>query len=152
AGWLRDYHLGVLAHARGDTERAQECYRASLQDRPNAWALRGLALLATDRGDHGEATDLFAEALELACTEPTLLLEAMSAALQAGAGQRALEFADAAPESLRHLGRVRLLEGFAAHAAGDRGRAEAVLADDIVIPDLREGELALSDLWAAVHP
>ena len=151
-GWLRDYHLGVLAHARGDDERAQECYRASMADRRSAWALRGLAQVAADRGDHAGATDLLAEALELVSDQPTLLLEAMSAAMGAGAPQRALAFAGGAPQELRVMGRVRLLEGFAAHAAGDRDRAEQVLAEDIVIPDLREGELALSDLWAAVHP
>ncbi|MGC0274886.1 DUF5107 domain-containing protein [Pseudactinotalea sp. Z1739] len=151
-GWLRDYHLGVLAHSRGEDQRAEECYRASLADRRSAWALRGLAQVAAGRGDHAGATDPLSDALALADDQPTMLLEAMAAAIQAGAPQRALDFAGGAPREVRSMGRVRLLEGFAAHAAGDRDRAEQVLAEDIIIPDVREGELALSDLWAAVHP
>lgn len=152
AGWLRDYHLGVLAHARGDEAAAQEWYGSSVEHQQNAWALRGQAQIATTRGEHAAAGDLLGRAVELASGQPTLLLEAMSAARAAGDPRRALVFLDGAPSSLRAAGRARLLEGFAALEAGERDRAEQVLADGIDIPDLREGELALSDLWAAVHP
>src|SRR5690625_971033 len=152
AGWLRDYHLGVLAHARGGYTEADQWYHSSLGHATNAWALRGQALIATRRGDHALAADLLGRALDLVADQPTLLLEAMSAAMSAGAPEQALVFADAAVPELQQAGRVRLLEGFAALAAGHRDRAEALLEAEIVIPDLREGELALSDLWAAVHP
>lgn len=152
AGWLRDYHLGVLAHARGGYPEADQWYHSSLGHAANAWALRGQALIATHYGDHARAADLLGRALDLVADQPTLLLEAMSAAMAHCAPERALAFADSASPELQQAGRVRLLEGFAALAAGHRDRAEALLEAEIVIPDLREGELALSDLWAAVHP
>jgi len=151
-GWLRDYHLAVLAHARGADSEAEEWYRSSVDHRPSAWALRGRALIATTRGEHQLATDLLESALELTGDQPTLLLEAITAARAAGQPERALVFVDQAAPALRDHGRVRLLEGFAAVEAGERDRAEAVLEAGVEIPDLREGELALSDLWAAVHP
>ena len=151
-GWLRDYHLAVLAHARGAEDEAEEWYRSSVNHQPSAWALRGRALIATARGEHGLAADLLESALELIGDQPSLLLEAITAARAAGQPERALVFVDQAAPALRGHGRVRLLEGYAALEAGEPDRAEAVLADGVEIPDLREGELALSDLWAAVHP
>lgn len=152
AGWLRDYHLGVMAHHRGALDEADRHYGSSLHHRPTAWALRGRATLASRRGDHAAAADLLAAAVELVGDQPTLLLEATSAALRSGEPDRALALVDGAPPALQESGRLRLLEGYAALAAGRRERAERVLAQDVAIADLREGEVALSDLWMAVHP
>ena len=53
---------------------------------------------------------------------------------------------------MRARGRLRLLEGFAAAAAGDVARAAAILTDGLEVPDLREGERSIDELWALVHP
>lgn len=152
AGWLRDYHLGVLAQARADLPAAEAHLRASLADRPTAWALRALARLAAERGRPGESADLLTEALRYAPEAPHLLREAMAAALAADRPAAALELFDTAPPAARQGGRVRLLEGTAAVRADHLERAEAVLEADIVIADLREGERSLSDLWREVFP
>src|SRR5699024_12360897 len=76
----------------------------------------------------------------------------MTAVLAIGQAQRALDLFDAAPAAARAGGRARLLEGTAALRAGARQRAEAVLASNIVISDIREGERSLSDLWREVCP
>ncbi|WP_147918636.1 DUF5107 domain-containing protein [Ruania zhangjianzhongii] len=145
--WLRDYHLGVLAHARADLDTARDYLRSSHTHRPNAWARRGEARVLTEQGETSAALELLTEALQLAPEEPGLLLEAMSAALAAGRPGLALTCFDSAPQASRSSGRARLLEGTAALRTGARDRAEAVLASDLMIPDLREGERSLSDLW-----
>ena len=150
-GWLRDYHLGVLAHARGDLQTARDHLHTSRGHRRTAWAARAEARVAAEQGEPALAVDLLTEAVRLAPTQPHLLLEAMSAALAADRPELALELFDAAPVASRRTGRVRLLEGTAALRTGDRARAEAVLASDLVIPDLREGERSLSDLWHDVY-
>lgn len=76
----------------------------------------------------------------------------MSAALTAGRPALALTLFDSAPAASRSGGRARLLEGTAALRTGERERAEEVLASDLVIPDLREGERTLSDLWRETFP
>ena len=76
----------------------------------------------------------------------------MTAALAADRPDLALQFFDAAPVASRSTARARLLEGTAALRTGARERAEAVLASDLVIPDLREGERSLSDLWRETFP
>ena len=151
-GWLRDYHLGVLAHARADLATAGELLRSSSAHQPNAWALRAEARVLAEQGRSGAALDLLADALALAPGQVHLLLEAMTAALAADRPDLALQFFDAAPVASRSTARARLLEGTAALRTGARERAEAVLASDLVIPDLREGERSLSDLWRETFP
>lgn len=150
--WLRDYHLGILAHARADLPAAQEYLRSSHAQDPNAWACRGEARVLAEQGEPAAALERLTEALRLAPAEPHLLLEAMSAALTAGRPALALTLFDSAPAASRSGGRARLLEGTAALRTGERERAEEVLASDLVIPDLREGERTLSDLWRETFP
>ncbi|HET7303045.1 MAG TPA: DUF5107 domain-containing protein [Segeticoccus sp.] len=150
--WARDYHLAVIAHAGGDLDGARRHYEASLADVTTAWALRGLGRISGEQGRSAEAAELLARAARLVPGERSLLFEAVAAALDAGDGTAALALVDAAPEQVRRLGRVRLLEARAAAAAGDADRVEAVLASEVVIPDLREGDTALSDLWSATRP
>lgn len=145
--WLRDYHLGILAHARADLDTARRHLRSSHSHRPNAWARRGEARVLAEQSESGAALELLTEALQLAPAEPHLLLEVMSAALAADQPGLALSMFDSAPQGSRSSGRARLLEGTAALRTGAQERAEAVLASSLVIPDLREGERSLSDLW-----
>lgn len=150
--WLRDYHLGVLAQSRGDLAEAREYFRSSQAQEATAWAVRGEARTLAESGDEHAAADLLAQAVQLAPHSAPLLIEAMTAALATGRAQRALDLFDAAPAAARAGGRARLLEGTAALRAGARQRAEAVLASNIVISDIREGERSLSDLWREVFP
>ncbi|ACQ79601.1 TPR repeat-containing protein [Beutenbergia cavernae DSM 12333] len=147
--WAREYHRGVLAHAVGNVDAADAFYAASHEHAPSAWAFRGRARVAAERGDDAACVELYAQALALASDQVTLRREAVAAALDAGDATRAFRFVDDAPHP---DGRLRLLEARAAVVAGDSERAARILADGVVVPDLREGETSLSDLWALVHP
>ena len=150
--WARDYHLAVLAHAAGDLPTAQALYGASLTWHPSAWALRGLAHVLHEQGMGRNAADTLRSAVNLAPDQPTLRHEAVAAALEAGDPKAALELVDTAPPLLRSSGRLRLLAVRAALACGDRTRAAQILSSGIDVPDLREGETSLSDLWHDIHP
>ncbi len=152
SSWARDYHLGALAHAAGRLSVAVEHYTSSLAQQPTAWARRGLARIAQEQGDHETAAVQLKAAATMASGEPSLVFEAIEEALAAGDGSAALAMVDAAPDPVRELGRLRLLEVRAALACGDRARATRVLATSVVVPDIREGETSLSDLWSELHP
>ena len=49
--------------------------------------------------------------------------------------------------TVRSLGRIQLLEAQAALAVGDFMKVGQFFADEVIIPDIREGELSLSDFW-----
>ncbi|WP_139177596.1 DUF5107 domain-containing protein [Ruania alba] len=159
-GWARDYHLGVLTHARGALDEAEGWYRRSLDHIGTAWARRGLALLAAERGELVRALELFlsvwrSEGVMGSPAESSLLVETMTAALAADRPGVALEVAEQASRRVRERGRVRLLRARAGWQVGnDVGAAltRTLLREGIEVPDLREGELELSDLWLAAFP
>jgi hypothetical protein len=54
---------------------------------------------------------------------------------------------EAAPPEQRCLGRFRLAEIRAALLTGDLERAGRILEEGVVLPDVREGEPALHEVW-----
>lgn len=153
------FHRATMRHAAGDRDAAESLYRASLGFEPNAGAERGLALLGLSGADPQGATALMAalDHYRRAClldpTNVALVVEAATAAIDAGAASLALEtlatleVADAARN-----GRVRLLRARALALVGDRAGAVELLRNGIEVSDLREGENAMAELWRAVIP
>ena len=97
------------AALRGDAQR----------HRDNAWARRGLAEVARAEGRTTAAADLVGQAARREPGEWRLAAEAVARLLDDGRPGDALAFVDALDGAVRARGRLRLLEGFAAVAAGD---------------------------------
>ena len=159
-GWWTRLMRAVRAHAvhavhsggaeAGAGERAADLYRASVELHPTPWALRGLALLAADRGAAGEAVGHDGEAVRLAPDCVPLLVEATELVLQLGRPQECLAWIDAAPDRVRRTGRVELQRCRGLLAAG-RGEEARTLAENLEVADLREGE-TLGEVWRAAYP
>lgn len=147
-------HGAVIAHSLGEHERAAAGYRALLdaEQAPaelTAHAHRGLALLAADPA---AAADHY----ELACAARpqwrTLLVEAARHLLGAAEPRRALRLLDAATGDLAADGRIVFLRAEALAGCGEIDAAATLLRAGIVVPDLREGEVSLAELWRRVRP
>jgi Domain of unknown function (DUF5107) len=150
--WLTDYLLAVMAHGRGDRVAATARYESSLRRAPNAWALRGLAEAARADGRPGVSADYAVAATRLSTGEWRLAAEAVARLLDADRPHAALALIDELPADVRGHSRLRLLEAWAAHHAGDVRRAAAILDHGLEVADLREGERSLDRLWNAVFP
>ena len=148
AAWL---HLGVMRFAAGDHAGAKRAWERSLKHRRTAWALRNLAVVAGHRKQHAAAADLLAEAQALRPDLLPLAVEWARALLRAGRAKDLLAHRDALPPAVRDAGRMRMLCGQAALKEGRLAEVEALLRENIVIADMREGEVSLSDLWFGLH-
>ena len=148
-GWFPKLHLGVvLAHA-GDLQGATDAWVHSLADEPTAWAWRNLATLAQADGDLELAVRRYRPAVALRGDLAPLTRELIDTLVAAGDGAQALAVIDAAPAEHRGLGRFRLAEIRAALLTGDLDRAGRILRDGVVLPDVREGEPTLHEVWFA---
>jgi hypothetical protein len=146
-GWFAALHLGVvLAHA-GDLHGATDAWQRSLAAVPTAWAWRNLAVLARADGDLALAARRYRAAVALRGGLAPLRRELVDVLLAAGDGAQALAMIDAAPAGQRRLGRFRLAEIRAALMTDDLDRAGRILEDGVVLPDVREGEPALHEVW-----
>ena len=150
--WSTHYHRAVMAHARGELTRAAAGYEASLRHRRSAWALRGLGLARLASGDVDEGLGHLADALSLAPDLAPLALELGEALLSAGRAEEARGLVASLPAAMRELGRFRMLAVRAALDAGDREAAGRMLEDEFEVPDIREGELSMSELWRRAFP
>lgn len=136
-------HRGVIAHAQGEAAIAAGYYRAVMDLTPNAIALRGLAVLS------GELA-LYRQACLLEPGNRALLVEAVTAMLASGAAADALHLLGGA--SVPVEGRLEFLRLQALTALGETSQVAQVLKAGIAVPDVREGENSLADLWQQVCP
>jgi tetratricopeptide (TPR) repeat protein len=147
AGWQAPALLGVIRAHRGELEGARAAWVDAVQRAPNAFSWRNLACLSAKANDAAAAAEEYQRALALAPAEPALLVETLGALIVAGRPDAALGLIDRSPPQPAGHGRVRMLEARAAVATGDLDRARAILTGPLEVPDLREGEDSLADLW-----
>lgn len=151
ADWHGLYHLGLNLWATGDRAGALGAWGKAMAVRRHPLVLRALAESRRIDGDDAAAAVLLLEAHTLAPDVRPLTVETLAALIAAGRPADALALVDHLDPDDRAHGRTRLLEAQAALAAGDRARAGRILEEGLVVPDLREGENALDDLWFACH-
>lgn len=143
-GWLRDLLLGHAEHAAGHTDRARELWQASAATHETPDALRALALTTSD--PLARAQELVrAHGLDPGRAGPAI--EALSALLEVSRVDETLTLLEALPPAVREHPRVAYLECFARVRAGDLAGARELIMRPLTLPDLREGDLALDQLW-----
>jgi tetratricopeptide (TPR) repeat protein len=151
SSWLPWFHLGVMRHYAGDQEGAKRAWQQSLENKKTAWALRNLAILALEQKHVDEAARLYNEAHRLLPSLLPLTIELGQALLVAGRSQEWLDLLADLAEPDQFSGRIRLLKAQAALAQNDFDQVEQLLTAPLVVDDMREGELSLSQLWFDLH-
>jgi len=149
--WLQWLHLGVMRYHAGDQSGAGDAWHRSMARTGNPWAARNLAVLACEEGLADEAVAHYTAALAYIPGHLPLVIESGRQLLSLGRAEDWLTLVDALPLSVRRVGRVRLLEGRAALETGDLDRVALLFDGTLVVDDLREGELSLSELWFEYH-
>jgi len=147
-GWWVPYAVGTARHLRADTEGARTAYRRSLELTPTAVALRGLALLARDEQERAE---LYAQALALTPDDRRLAVEWLVVLRDAGRAAELVTAVSGLPDAVRGHGRVRLHLAEALAMLGEDQAALEIL-EDLEVPDLAEGDQALSNLFSRLRP
>jgi len=150
--WLSWLHAGVMRTYAGDLAGAGEAFRASTAACRNVWAVRCLAVLARLRKEPKQAAALYREAMAMQPDLMPLAVECAQTCIDAGDAAALLdEVLPLLPCGLRNRGRLRLIEGRAALAAGRLEHVAEILAVPPTVDDMLEGEVSLSQLWFDYH-
>lgn len=144
--WRSWLHLGVMRCDAGDIAGARQAWERSMALEPSPWALRNLAVLAQQAGEAGRAVDLYLHAHRLAPAQLQLAIECGLALLNAERPQEWLDMLAGLPDAIREDGRIRYVQARALLATGALDTVQSMLYD-LVVPDMREGEVSLSELW-----
>ncbi|MFE2288013.1 DUF5107 domain-containing protein [Streptomyces sp. NPDC059443] len=159
---LTEYHLGVAQWHAGDIAQAVRSWERGLALAPSRWPLlRCLAVADGLAGDPARAARWYAEAFEdLAqesrggdgwlAAESALGREALAALLAAGLLPQARAVWDRLRPALRDEGRFRLAAARLLAAEGHVGAARRVFEEGFELPDLREGDEILSEVWSTL--
>ncbi|MFJ6792831.1 DUF5107 domain-containing protein [Streptomyces sp. NPDC091268] len=159
---LTEYHLGVAQWHAGDVAQAVRSWERGLALAPSRWPLlRCLAVADALAGDPGRAADAYAEAFDdllresrgsadWQAAECALGREAMAAQLAAGRPAAARAVWDRLRPALRDRGAFRLLAARLLAAEGHVAAARRVFEDGLDLPDLREGDETLADVWSTL--
>ena len=144
--WFAHYHLGVMADAKGDHESARRSYETSLERACNPWALRCLALLDGKAGELEASAEKLRAAAQMKPIR-ALVIEALAAMQKAEQYEQMLALLETIPAGIRTLGRVKTMEITALMRTGHLEEAAALLEGKIVLTDVREGEIQLTNMW-----
>jgi hypothetical protein len=151
ANWLARLHLGVMRYYAGDHDGARQAWETSLEQANTPWATRNLAVLAWEGRRFNEAVELYVAAWRMRPSLLPLAVECGRTLIDVGRPRDWLELVAELPESIRTVGRIRLLEAQAALAVADFETVEGIFAEKPVVDDMREGEKSLSHLWFDFH-
>lgn len=143
-GWLRDLLLGHAEHAAGNTGRARELWGASATTHQTPDVLRALALTTNDPAARAQG---LVRAHRVDPGRAGLAIEALSTLLEVSRVDEILTVIDALPTAVHEHPRLAYLECFARVRAGDLAGARELIMRPLTLPDLREGDLALDQLW-----
>ncbi|MFK0004168.1 DUF5107 domain-containing protein [Paenarthrobacter sp. NPDC090522] len=152
-----DFQVATMRHARQDLNGAKEWYKRTLgakhaHRRTKALAHRGLGLALLAAGKNEEGLAELRNGVETDSTVTALLVEAVTLSIRHGDPVMALDLAESAPKEGAAVGRLTFLRALALARGGHGAEAAAILRDGVEIPDLREGEDAIADLWEEVCP
>ncbi|MCP4639102.1 MAG: DUF5107 domain-containing protein [bacterium] len=149
--WFAWLHLGVMRYNAGDTQGADQAWNESNVRTPSAWALRNLAVSAQHRGEKDHAAGLLREACRLAPNQPQLTVECAGALLECQRYEDAVALCEEAPSGVRDHLRLQILRAKAHLELGHLDLVEAFLLREVEVPDIRECEVTLTDLWFTLH-
>ena len=145
-------HLGYSYLVAGKHEAAEQLLQLSLRERPTPWAWAGLAKCAELKKDNRKQAEYMLQAGRMLPGDVSLAREVFRALTQAGMYGEALALYDLTPENVRADGRTLMYALWALLYTGRLEEVETRLTANggIVIPDIREGENSLTDLWFAL--
>ena len=136
-----------MRYSANNRDGARQAWEQSLSYAVTPWALRNLAIIALEDRRIEEAVSLYIDAVRMRPDLLPLAVECGYVLLQSEQPQKWLDLLTELPMTVRSLGRIQLLEAQAALAVGDFMKVGQFFADEVIIPDIREGELSLSDFW-----
>ena len=150
--WYYYNHLGIMHYAKGDFDKAEECFTKSFEKTPNAWAYRNLAQIKKNiKQEYAFASALMKKAVHLNSEYTPLIIEYAYALMSAGEYSEFVNFYGTLPKAQQQNGRLKMLFGACLSKVGDVENAMKVITKDLIVDDIKEGEYSLSAIWTEIY-
>ena len=151
--WYAWLQVGMLRLSERREREAREALDRSMVLQPSPWALWGLAQLEGLAGHMRERSLMVMRASLMVPTDLSLAKDAARVLVTEKLFRELLAYAAQLPEEIRNHQRIRLNVGQALVELDRLEEAEATLYADggIIVPDIREGEVSVTELWFRIE-
>jgi len=150
--WYTYYQLGVMAYANLDISKARDYFEMSVKAEENVWALRCLCYLYKNEFKDAKETEKYLTlAMNTGTEHRSLYLNYAETLCSLGLYNRCLEMIDSLKDQYKAIGRIQLYKSICFMNTGRLEEAKAILNKDFMMPDIKEGELAVSDIWFKLY-
>ncbi len=152
--WFVLYHLGINYYYREMWQEAEVCIGKSLALQNNVWCLYVLANLRRVTGDFAGAAEFFTQIIAQRGNDPSMVKEAFKTMLEAKDYELVIRtYRHVLSAEIRSVPLIRFLYADAVARNGDAESAEEILKEytQNEIPDVREGENSLSELYIFIQ-
>ena len=153
--WLAIYLLGAVYFYDGDFDKAESCFKRSLDLEDNAWSNYCLALLSEERNSSEEAFKYIEKAYELKKDDFSLAKEYVRILQKSEHHKRLIEVYGSLPPEVQKNARCRLILAISLAKTGRVSEAEQILYNEkdgyLLVPDIREGEESITMLWFEIQ-
>ena len=143
--WQTHYHLGVCYYFREDMERALKAFDQSLLIANSVWAMHGLANTYRAMEEYTKSAKCFAKACEMKPDDEGLFKEAMRTMVEIGEYELALSIHELYQGN--PAGLITFFKACALAYTGALDEALEMLMGEIELPDYREGDDSITDLY-----
>ncbi len=150
--WYAYMHLGVMLYANGEIDRSKTAFEKSLELKNNPWANRNLAMLwRNEYIDTSKAIEYITAALDMQKDCRSIWLDAATTYLRAEKPELWIKAFENAPDEFKNDGRLRLYYASALMKQGRYESAVEILNPTFEMPDMKEADTDLSDLWRELY-
>lgn len=151
--WYAHYHLGLFYFQKEEYKMAEKEFHASICRKENPWAYHGAAaagILLQDREGAGRA---MRRGLEIYKGDLSYIKEGFRLLILSGRFEDLIKIYQGLPTDIQEESRVRFYYIQALWEKGEAKEAYSLLCQNggLVVEDIREGEIALGDLWQNLH-
>lgn len=149
--WYALMHMAVMEYAKGNVDGALKLFEESAATKENAWSFRNLAMIyRNEYKDVATALGFMEKAFALCKNCRGILVDTATTYLAAGEYEKWLEAFEQIGE-FKTDGRLQLHKVSALIALGRYDEAKEILNPSFKMPDIKEADSSLSDIWFALY-
>ena len=150
--WLDFYLLAISYYSHDNREKAYENLSASISKERHYLPLCAMALMEINiNGDKEKGFKLIDEAIKQNPEYIPLVNTYGEICIKTEHYKEFCEFYEKACEKVKNTGRVRMYVAQCYCMAGDIEKADRYLNINLEVPDVREGEYAVSNIWVLIY-
>ncbi len=146
------YILALIYYAHNDFNKSKHYFELSLMEEKTWYILSAYAVFnSVVLNEHNKACDLIVEAANISPNNREILTALGEIVIRANSPDLFIKRFNNATKELKSIGRLKMYMGQCLVMKGETEKAKDYINAELVVPDIREGEYAISNIWIMLY-